>query len=80
MDLDDTIAMLDKPEVRQLILGRYEGAYSLGVTIDPEGPQKYAIQLRIAGEPPPEIPDRVTIGDTTVRVIVRGNYETPVMI
>lgn len=68
--------LIEKPEVHHSVVGDYDGGYSLGVTRDPQQPNKAAIRVRVEGDAR-EIPSTVSIDSETVRVIAQPHFITP---
>ncbi len=78
MDQDRFATLIERPEVHQMILGDYEGGYSLGLTLDPENQNEPAISVSIEGEDAKNIPRQITLDGMTIPVIVETNFEIPV--
>lgn len=70
-------ALLERPEVQQMILGNYDGGYSVGLTKDPDDAAHFAIRVRIEGEPTESMPSQVLLDGDRVRVIVSCNFTPP---
>ncbi len=54
-------ALLERPEVQQMLLGSYDGGYSVGLTKDPDNAEHFAIRVRIEGEPGEAMPSQVAL-------------------
>ncbi len=77
MDTHRLAHHLQRPEVQQMILGRYRGPYSLGVTSDPKDTDRPAISVRIAGDDTSAIPCKVTLDGQDVTVVVKPHFAAP---
>lgn len=67
---------IQKPEIHRRLLGKYKGAYALGVTSasDDDGA---ALLLRIEGTVPNEIPKHIAVDGEQVPVKVVGGFKAP---
>lgn len=65
-------AWVEEPETHRLIVGDYEGSYSLGVREDPP-----AFVLRVQPADASSFPRRVTLHGALVPVLVQGNFQPP---
>lgn len=68
--------LIEHPEIHRRLLGNYDGAYSLGVTLDPQRPGDAAIRIRVEGDAS-AIPSTISIGSERVRVIAQPNFAAP---
>lgn len=78
MNLKRLSKLIERPDVHQMILGDYEGGYSLGITSHPDNPDEFAIRVRIEGDDASRIPSQVLIGGESVPVLVHTNFKVPV--
>ena len=76
MTQEHLASLIERPEIHRRLLGTYDGAYSLGVTRDPQRPEEAAIRVRIEGDAV-EIPSTISIGSENVRVIAHPNFVAP---
>jgi hypothetical protein len=67
---------VQRPELHRRLLGKYKGAYALGVTRIANG-QRCALHLRIEGPVPPEIPQKIAVDGEEVPVVVEGGFKAP---
>jgi hypothetical protein len=67
---------IQKPEIHRRLLGKYKGAYALGVMNAPNE-DGAALLLRIEGVVPEKIPKRITVDGELVPVIVVGGFKAP---
>lgn len=77
MKLKRLSKLIERPDVHQMILGDYEGGYSLGITSHPDDPNELAIRVRIEGDDASRIPSSVVLGGETVPVLVHTNFKVP---
>ena len=74
---EDRLAILvQRPDVQRRILRNFDGDYSLGLTLDPHHPGRFAVEVQIEGEDASAIVDRVTLDGESVPVIVTP-FEMP---
>jgi hypothetical protein len=66
---------IQKPEIHRRLLGKYKGAYALGVTSAPN--DGAALLLRIEGAVPSEIPRKIAVDGEQVPVKVVGGFKAP---
>jgi len=67
---------IQKPEIHRRLLGKYRGAYALGVTSAPDD-EGAALLLRIEGAVPKEIPKQIAVDGEQVPVKVVGGFKAP---
>ena len=77
MERQRLAALLERPEVQQMILGDYDGGYSVGLTKDPDDAAHFAIRVRVEGKPGEAMPSQVVLDGDKVRVIINGNFVLP---
>ncbi len=78
MDFDHLAALIEQPETLRRILGNYKGAFSLGLTLNPENRKELAIRVRIEGPNSSDIPREITLDGEKIPVIINTNFEAPV--
>lgn len=64
--------LVNQPETHRLIVGDYDGAYSLGVTDDPP-----AFLLRVEPADAARFPSAVTVRGQRIPVVVRDDFRAP---
>lgn len=67
---------IQKPEIHRRLLGKYKGAYALGVTSAPNEAGA-ALLLRLEGAVPKEIPKHIAVDGEQVPVKVVGGFKVP---
>ena len=72
ISLSDIVQM---PEVHELLIGNYKGAYSVGITQSPEGEE--VVLLRVEDEFPLGFVNEINFQGETIPVIVRGSFRRP---
>ena len=74
-------SLIERPEIQDLILGDYDGPYSIGVTADPVRPNRLAISVRVSGEEDDDtvqkIPRQINVDGETVQVLVHSAFRAP---
>lgn len=70
--------LVEDPEVHRRLLGKYEGGYSLGVTLNPENRAESALQLRIERDDVSAIPREIVLDGERVPVLVQTGFRVPV--
>jgi hypothetical protein len=68
---------IQRPEIQRRILGKYRGAFSLGVTSSPHDDKKPALLLRLEGAVPDEVPSHIAVDGEEVPVVVKGGFKAP---
>lgn len=69
-------AAIQKPEIHRRLLGKYKGAYALGVTTSPDD-KGAALLLRIEGAVPEDIPKQIAVDGEQVPVKAVGGFKAP---
>ena len=77
MDQKHLSEVLKKTFVQRQILGDYKGAYSMGITLNPNDKKQLAISLRIESEELGSFPSSVYVGKEAVPVVVNGRFVPP---
>ena len=77
MDATELTTLLSSPEVLRNILRGYDGLYSLGVRRDIDNSGNLAIILRVEGEKPIGMPNKITIRGHKFSLIVEGSFQLP---
>jgi hypothetical protein len=77
MDAQRLARLVEQPEIHRRLLGSYSGAYSLGVTADPDRPERPAVRIRIQGDEAPPIPSELLVEGESVNVIVTPRFTPP---
>jgi hypothetical protein len=67
---------IERPEIHRKLLGKYKGAYALGVTKSPHDDSP-ALLLRIEGAVPDEFPTHVAVDGEQIPVVVVGGFSAP---
>jgi hypothetical protein len=78
MDANRLATLIQQPQIQRVLLGNYQGAYSLGVTTNPGNPDEVAIRLRIEGTDTSGIPEQITLDGVSVPVLVSPRFAVPV--
>jgi hypothetical protein len=77
MDQDRLVALLARPETHRMILGDYQGCYSLGLTLLRGQRGAWAVRVRIEGDDASNIPEQITLDGATLPVVVSTGFQTP---
>ena len=77
MDVDILATHLRRPEVLQSVLKGYSGAYSLGVTSDPDDATIPAILIRVSGEDTSALPKSITLDHQKIKVVSLAHFSAP---
>lgn len=77
MKQDRLANLIEQPKVLRKILGDYEGGYSLGLTLNPQNRDQYAIRVRIEGDDSVDIPSQIVLDGEAIPVIVTTNFRIP---
>jgi hypothetical protein len=77
MNQNHLAALLERPEVQQMILNDYDGGYSLGITANPQNRSEIAIRLRLEGERIANIPSSINLEGESIQIIVNTNFKVP---
>jgi hypothetical protein len=76
MNVDRLAEFVAKPEVHRRVLGKYQGAYALGVTELPNQ-KKAALSLSVEGEDKDAFPHEIELDGEKVPVIVQSKWSAP---
>ena len=68
---------IQRPDVHRRLLGKYRGAYALGITCAPDDDDHAALLLRVEGAIPAEIPEKIAVDGEEVPVLVEGGFNAP---
>ncbi len=68
---------IQRPDVHRRLLGKYRGAYALGITCAPDDDEGVALLLRVEGSVPEEIPAKIAVDGEEVSVRVEGGFKAP---
>jgi hypothetical protein len=77
MDRNSLRKFIDRSQVRSQVLSGYTGAYSLGVTADPQDPGEAVLLLRVATSDTSRFERGIWLGGAYVEIIVRSGYVEP---
>lgn len=77
MDIKSLKKFIDRSEVRSKVLAGFRGAYSLGVTSDPQDPGEFALLLRVATADTGRFEPTIWLGGERVAIVVRPGYVEP---
>jgi hypothetical protein len=77
MEIDRLAALIEQPHIQKLLLGKYHGAYSLGVGRDPNNPRGLAVILDIETAGSPVVEPYLQLEGESVPVIVRTGFAPP---
>lgn len=77
MDVQRLARIIERPEIHRRLLGNFSGAYSMGVTADPDRPDRPAVRIRIQGDEAPAIPSELFVEGESVNVIVSPRFTPP---
>lgn len=78
MQQDRLAELVEDPELHRRLLGDYDGAYSLGITLNPEDRSELAIRVRIEGEDASLIAREVELDGELIPVVVNTGFQSPV--
>ncbi|HWK02166.1 MAG TPA: hypothetical protein VNS58_00955 [Puia sp.] len=77
MNEDRLKKLIERPEVQQMILDDYDGAYSMGIALNAPN-SKMAIRVRIEGNDTTHIPKQITLEGETIPILINPNFKAPV--
>jgi hypothetical protein len=77
VDQNRLSAYVEKSEVHRMIIGSYQGSYSLGVAKDPENPDQLIIKVSIVGKDTMDIPQQVVLDGELIPILVDTNWQAP---
>jgi hypothetical protein len=77
MTQNHLVELIKRPEVQQMILRDYEGAYSIGLTLNPANRGEIAVRVRVEGDKANEIPSQVVLEGEAIPVIVNTDFQAP---
>lgn len=78
MEIQRLAALIESPEVQRRLLGDYDGAYSIGLIVNPGEPDTPAIRVRVQGAQSPNIPSELVLDGETVAVITNTRFTPPI--
>lgn len=78
LKIEELQQFLERPESHKLLLGSYQGAYSVGISRDPAHGKVLVIHLRIEGDDRMDIPSTVDVNSEQVPVLVSTGFAPPV--
>lgn len=70
-------ALIDDPEVRKSILGKYQGAYEIGLAVHPADRDQLAISVSVEGEDRSGIPPRIELAGVVIPILVETGFQPP---
>ena len=76
MDVDRLAKFVEKPEVHRRVLGKYQGAYALGVTQLPNQ-KKAALSLSVEDQDADAFPREIELDGEKIPVIVQAQWSAP---
>lgn len=74
MDQEYLSQILKSEVVHRKILKAYAGAYSIGITINPQNAKQLAIKLDVEGDDLEQFPTSLSVGKEEIPVIVTGHF------
>ena len=77
MNQDHLVELIKQPEVQRMILRDYEGAYSIGLTLNPANRNEIAVRVRVEGDNAEEIPTQIVLEGEAIPVIVNTDFQAP---
>lgn len=78
LKIEELQQFLSRAESYGILLGSYQGAYSVGISRDPAHGKALVIHLRIAGDDRMDIPSTVDVNGEQVPVLVSTGFAPPV--
>lgn len=78
MTQNHLVELIKRPEVQRMILRDYEGAYSIGLTLNPANRSEVAVRVRVERDNANEIPAEIVLEGEAIPVIVNTDFQTPV--
>jgi hypothetical protein len=75
MNYQQLATFIEKSEIHQKILGDYKGAYSLGVTLNPE--RQLTIRVRVEADDVSKFPRSILVNGEVIPIIVNTGFKPP---
>ncbi len=69
--------LIDDPEVQKSILGKYQGAYEIGLAVHPAKPDQLVISVSIEGEDRGSILPRIKLEGSVIPILVETGFQPP---
>lgn len=79
MELKRLKQAMREPKTRRELLDGYPGRATVGITSDPADEKRYALVVHIQATVSGQFPDTVEVDNEAVTVVVREDFEVPVL-